>query len=72
MFHELLALDGLVRDVQGWIVGPHTLERTRDLLGRPLQQREHHAPGDALHMQLGSGRAASRRLVQRACAGADA
>jgi hypothetical protein len=60
-------IDGLVRDVQGWIVGPHALERTRDLLGRPLplQQREHHAPGDALHMQLGrwAGRFTSVRAA---------
>lgn len=31
------------------------LNQTRDLLGRPLplQQREHHAPADALHIELG-------------------
>jgi hypothetical protein len=29
-------VDRLVRDVHGWVLWPHALEGSRDLLGRPL------------------------------------
>jgi hypothetical protein len=55
-------VDRLVRDVVFGLVGVHALERSGNLLRRPLpaQQGQHDAPGDAAHFELG------RRLDGRA------
>ena len=48
-------VDGLVRDVAVGVVGEHALERSGNLLRRPLpvQHRAHHAPAHAVEGKLG-------------------
>src|SRR4051812_3981636 len=59
-------VDGLMRHVSFRLVGEYALERSRNLLGRPLpvEQGEHDAPADSADVKLGArlGGAAPLRM----------